>query len=535
MTIPAATSARNGVLGAMARRLAALFGAREPAQPIPLAQLKRETQGLHRLFPDNPEYLAALAAQLFVRGHGSQAQECLREAERHGYDADQAAVLLARYHVGRNANDEALEILKPILASGKARPDAYEVAAVAYFNLKNIPEAYVHFREAVRLAPHNPIVRASFAGVLEHYSRFEEALVEAKRALRYDPRSPTTLKNLSIAYGALSRFDEEEQILNLGLEYYPGDAELELQLGFVKLRSGDHSAGWPLYEARLRTHEVVPRVRPTTLRRPQWDGKPFQGKTLLLFCEQGYGDNIMMARFFPEVKALGGRVVLEVQPALSGLLSRVPGPDAVVPLDGFKEPAEPYDMWISTMSLPYVLGVDPKRRTAPRRYLEPAAESVAYWRERTASFPGRKVGLAWSGNPSHKNDPWRSIPLDLMRQIIALPKNSFFSLQLAPGWGPDRPQPPGLVDFTDELLTFDDTAGLTECMDLVITVDTSVAHVSGALGKPTWLLVPHLAEWRWGLSGEESAWYPSARVLRQPGRGDWRGLLRQVADRLASA
>ena len=500
-----------------------------------LAQLKAATPGLHRLFPQNPAYLAALASALFARGHAALAMQALEEARERGYSAAWAATLLARHHVTTRQFRQALDTLAPVLAGDEALSEAHEIAGAAQFNLKDIPEAHRHYREAVRLDPSNAVVRGSFAGVLDHYARFDEAIVEAKQALRFDPRSAVALKNLSMAYGALARLDEEEKVLELARIYHPNDAELELQLGFYRLRAGDYARGWPLYEARLRTEGDQPKIRPSTAQRARWDGKSFPGKTLLVFGEQGFGDNIMVARLYPELKAMGGRVVLEVRPALVGLLSRAPGLDAVVPLNETQEPAEPYDFWISSMSLPYMLGVDPHARQAPVRYLEPAAEAVAYWRERTAQHPGRKVGIAWSGNPLHKNDVRRSIPFDLIRRLVATPGTSFFSLQLNPGWGPDFHKPPALLDFTDELLTFDDTVALAECMDLVISVDTSVAHVGGALGRPTWIVLPYLAEWRWGLSGERSVWYPSVTLLRQPKPGDWRGLLETVRKRLEPA
>lgn len=518
--------------GSVARRLAGLLRRGRSAAPT-LAELQRATPGLHRLFADDADALATLAAVLFTRGHVEPAMQCLERARANGYPAERATVLLARHYIGCRQHPRALELLRPLLERGNPSVHAWEVAGAAHFYLKNIPEAYVHYREAVRLQPTNAEIRGSFAGVLTHYGRFEEAIVEAKRALRFDPRSAVAMKNLSIACGALARLREEEEVLRLARIFHPQDAELELQLGFVRLRAGDYQSGWPLYEARLRTPDDLPRVRPSTALRPRWDGGPFPGKTLLIFGEQGYGDNIMVARFFPEVKAKGGTVVLEVQPALAGLLGRLPGPDKVITLDGGREPGLHYDLWIASMSLPFVLGVDPRRRAAPPRYLEPAAESVAYWRERTARARGRRIGIAWSGNPLHKNDFSRSIPLELIVPLFALPGTTFFSLQLNAGWSAELPKPPPLVDFTDELLTFDDTAALAECMDLVITVDTSVAHVAGGLGKPTWILVPHLAEWRWGLAGEHTPWYASATVLRQPNPGDWRGLLAQVRERLS--
>ena len=503
--------------------------------PPTLDRLKAETPGLHRLFPENPRYLAALASALFARGHGAQAADVLAEARRYGFGAAPAAALLARHQVTQRQFGAALDTLAPVLAGDEALAEAHEIAGAAHFNLKDVPAAYRHYREAVRLDPGNAVVRGSFAGVLDHYGRFEEAIAEAKRALRFDPRSAVALKNLSIAYGALARLDEEQRVLELARIYHPHDAELEMQMGFFKLRSGDYAAGWPLYEARLRAEGDLPKIRPSTAQRQRWDGQPFPGRTLLVFGEQGFGDNIMVARLYPELKALGGRVVLEVRPALAGLLSRAPGLDAVVPLDETREPREPYDFWISSMSLPFMLKVNPTLRQAPSRYLEPAAEAVAYWKERTAAYPGRKVGIAWSGNPLHKNDVSRSIPFDLVRRLVATPGVSFFSLQLNPGWGPDFHKPSALVDFTDELLTFDDTAALAECMDVVISVDTSVAHVGGALGRPTWILLPYLPEWRWGLSGERSVWYPSVSLLRQPQPGDWRGVLETVRQRLEAA
>jgi tetratricopeptide (TPR) repeat protein len=507
----------------------------KPAGAPTLAQLKAGTPGLHRLFPEHPLYLAALASVLFSRGHVSQAAEALEEAKRCGYPAAPAAAVLARSQVTNRQFQLALETLAPALAGSEVPAEAHEIAGAARFNMKDIPAAHRHYSEAVRLDPANALVRGSFAGVLDHYDRFEDAIVQAKRALRFDPRSAVALKNLSIAFGALARLEEERQVLELARLYHPGDTDLELQLGFFKLRAGDYAGGWPLYEARLRTPGDVPKVRPSTALRQRWDGKPFPGKTLLVFGEQGFGDNIMVARFFPELRAMGGRVLLEVRPALAGFLSRAPGLDAVLPLNETAEPAQAYDLWIPSMSLPFMLGVDPGRRVAPARYLEPAAEAVAYWRERTAQYPGRKVGIAWSGNPQHKNDLRRSIPFDLVRNLVSMPRASFFSLQLNPGWGPDFHKPPALADFTDELLTFDDTAALAECMDLVISVDTSVAHVGGALGRPTWILLPYLAEWRWGLKSERTPWYPTVTLMRQPKPGDWRGLLGMVRERLEAA
>jgi hypothetical protein len=242
----------------------------------------------------------------------------------------------------------------------------------------------------------------------------------------------------------------------------------------------------------------------------------------------------MAARFFRELKARGGDVVLEIAAPLTGLLGRTTGVDRVVALDPLREPPVSYDLWIPSMSIPYVLGFDPARTDPPRRYLAPSAESAAYWRERIARYAGRKVGIAWSGNPVHRNDLSRSIPFELVRPLMTVAGTQFFSLQLAPGWSPGFPKPSALIDFTEELFTFDDTAGLAECMDLIISVDTSVAHLAGALGKPTWVLVPYVAEWRWGLAGEACTWYPSITILRQPRPNDWAGLLRDVAARLST-
>jgi tetratricopeptide (TPR) repeat protein len=519
----------------MMRRLAARLGLRRaPAAPS-LQELKRDTPGLHRLFPQNGDHLAALAAHLFARGHFAQGLACVSEARSHGYDAGRAAAIVARGHVLRKEYRQALEVLEPELRDGKAGAETHEMAAVAYFHLKQIPEAHRHYQEAVRLEPREGNLRGSLAGVLDHYDRFEEAIEEAKRALRYDPRSAVALKNLAIAYGALARDADEERALRRGLLFHPDDAELQFQYGFFKLQHGEFSEGWRLYDRRLEVDPDSPKVRASTMKRPRWHGEPFAGKTLLVFGEQGAGDNIMVARYFPEIKQRGGRVVLEVAPPLAGVLGRMEGVDEVIPLDMVREPAVRYDLWIASMSVPLALGIDPARRQAPVRYLGATPDSVSYWRERMAPYAGKKVGIAWSGNPLHKNDVRRSIPFELIRPLLDTPGVTFFNLQLSPGWSAESPRPDSLVDFTEELLTFDDTAGLAECMDLVISVDTSVAHLAGALGKPTWLLVPYIAEWRWGLRGETTHWYPSMRVLRQAVPGDWRGLLIQTRERLLAA
>ena len=306
-------------------------------------------------------------------------------------------------------------------------------------------------------------------------------------------------------------------------------AEARYVESHLSLLFGDLPLGWDQFEARL---ELPGRPHPQRdFPQPRWQGAPFPGQTLLVTWEQGFGDTLMFVRYLTRVKALGGRVLLSAQGPLADLAATCPGVDGVVP---FGDPLPPFDLHVPLLSLPALFRTTLATIPAAIPYLDvpDRVPNRAALAALLAPSQGRtRVGLVWAGNPTHPRDRKRSLPPEALAPLAALPGVAWHSFQLEPGTAPPLP---GLVALGPLLSTFSDTAYALSGMDLVITVDTALAHLAGALGIPTLLLVTFLPDWRWLLGREDSPWYPSLRLCRQPNPGDWDGLLRRLAAELGA-
>jgi len=306
------------------------------------------------------------------------------------------------------------------------------------------------------------------------------------------------------------------------VELRPLDAELHYNHAMLLLLAGDLKAGFREFEWRL-SHASA-KFRPRTFAVPRWRGEFRDGRTLLIHAEQGLGDSLQFVRLVTEAAATGGPVVLQVQPPLLELL-RDSLDVTVVSRD---EPQPPFDLHVPLMSLPFELGTTMETIPAKVPYLEAAPAKVAKWRETLAAYAGLKVGVVWAGNPGHRHDRLRSLPAGLVLPRLARSGVQLFSLQKEPR-AEDRvvlEQLNGeVVDLAPSLASFADTAAVVSAMDLVISVDTAVAHLAAALGKPTWMLLPHSLDWRWLCAREDSPWYPTARLFRQTRPADWTSVL----------
>lgn len=296
------------------------------------------------------------------------------------------------------------------------------------------------------------------------------------------------------------------------------------------LALGDYKQGFRQLEARYGMEEAHLYINSALFSRPRWRGESLRGKCLLVSAEQGLGDTIQMARYLHQLCQLDAdRLVMETQRETLTLLQHNFPSIEIIERDYAKLPSVNFDLWTGAMSLPHLSGA-PECVPASSGYLTVPPDNQGYWRSRVneLSRSGRpRIGLAWSGHPSHRADRRRSIPFPAMMDAICGVDADFFSLQTHV----PTPQPGNLVNVSDELITLADTAALIVEMDLVITVDTSVVHVAGALGKTTWLLLPYRYEWRWGFEGEDNRWYDSVKVIRQLRHGDWDRLLTEVFSR----
>ncbi len=292
------------------------------------------------------------------------------------------------------------------------------------------------------------------------------------------------------------------------LERRPEWPEAHLSLGHTLLVEGDFEPGFEEMEWRWR----LPGVSLQPFEQPLWAGEPLAGKRILLWAEQGFGDTIQFVRFAAEVKRRGATVLLECQPALARLMRSAPGVDEVV---SFGSPLPAFDAHAPLQRLPRILRTTLETIPAEVPYLRTEAALVKRWRERLAPYPGLKIALVWSGNPRQASNRSRSLAPELLAPLAAIPGLCWFSLQKEGGTA-------GLgADLGPELTDFSEAAAALEALDLLIAVDTAVAHLAGALGRPVWVLLSRPTDYRWLMEREDSPWYPTMRLLRQIRAGDW--------------
>ena len=482
--------------------------------------------GLHRLFPDQPERLLRLGADLLDRGNVAGGELVLDQAIALGGPAWRVALIRAKHALMHGQPLQALQLLERFLPDkdGPADAEVWLIAGTCAWDAGKVQAAIAYYETAIAKAPRRVEAFGSLCGALGMSGQYARAYEVARQALQLDRRHVTTLQNLGIATRELLMLEEQRGAYADLCDFYPDNERFRCLHAYALLMEENFAEGWPLHENRdFRFREQ--NFRESTLQKQRWKGESFEGKTLLIVCEQGAGDNFMVARWFPEIKRRGGRVVLECAHYLMSLLGRVPGVDQVVPLVNQKEPEVPYDLWVASMSLPAIFNVTRENIYAPARYLEPSASSQVYWRERVSGFKELKVGLAWAGNPGHANDLARSMKFADVEPLFDVSGARFFNLQV-----PARDLLPraSLENYTDELVTFDDTAGLIDQMDIVIAVDTSITHLAAALGRPTWVVSSMRPEWRWGRLDLPVMWYPTAKLYCCERPLDWASAIRRV-------
>jgi tetratricopeptide (TPR) repeat protein len=434
---------------------------------------------------------------------------------------NRAGVLLALRQL-----DSALLACRDALRLKRNLAEACQMMGHVLSDLGRPEEALAAYRDALRHKPDLPDLYDNIGVALRQAGQLEEAVVALRRAVQRAPRETQAQVNLGNVLKELGRPAEAEDCYRAALRDHPDDPVLHLNLAIVLLLSGKFDDGWAEYEWRFRAGAVqVPECQ-----QPRWNGEDLAGRTLLVRAEQGMGTTIQFCRYLSMVA--GGPVVFEVQPRLRHLLRRIPNVAQIV-RGGDALPD--FDVWCPLLSLPHLIGT----QAPSRRYLTADADRVAAWRARIGTH-GRKIGIAWQGNPTAAVEHGRSIPLReyLPLAQVQVPGVRLISLQKHDGLEQLATKPEGLrletlgEDFDAGPDAFVDTAAVMECLDLVITSDTSVAHLAGALGRPVWVALQHVPDWRWLLTGEDCLWYPTMRLFRQTTRGDWGGVFARIAEQL---
>ncbi|WP_321958033.1 tetratricopeptide repeat protein [Paraburkholderia bannensis] len=420
--------------------------------------------------------------------------------------------------------------------------EALELAgddAALHFNTANAlralgddAAAIAHYRRCVELAPGYAAAWVNLGTALGQSGDYREAERCYREAVALEPNA-ANLVCLGASLGAQGRNDEEAPYYEQALALDPEHADARQNLVWLKLKRGEYREGWAEYARRWRACDYAPFDIEGIA---EWRGEPLEGKRVLLVHEQGYGDQIQFVRYVTEIAARGASVDVCITQPLQLLAQSVPG----VHRAWTGKPAGDYDYWIYAMSAPSVCRTELDTIPAAVPYLFAREVEIEAWKARVEKVAGkvaghRRIGLVWAGNPGFYNDRNRSVPLAAFAPLFALDKLHWFSLQKGDA---ARAQLAALEtgatlhDFTDELRDFGDTAALIMNLDIVIAVDTSVAHLVGALGKPVWVLVPANGEWRWLEKRADSPWYPTARLFRQEEVGDWSTVIAALCEAL---
>ena len=447
--------------------------------------------------------------------------------------ASAGALLQAHALFLQHRDAEALPLACAAVDAMPRRPDAWTLLGVLQQRLGRALEAEAAYREATRVAPEYADAWTNLGNLMSGRNDLRGALLAFQQAMRCAPASPDPAYNLGVALEHFGLWDGALAAFEAAVECDPRHVDARWNGALALLRAGRFEEGFREYEWRFQRGEPAPRAYP----QPVWDGRQLAGRTILVWAEQGFGDTLQFMRFVPEVARRGGRVALEVMDGVQGLAQRMPGVADVI-LRGIEPP--PFDTHVALMSLPHVLGLDGP--LADARYLRAPDALTGRWRDRLAAAShgqGRQlaVGLVWAGNPALRNSHERSPGFEATSALLGVRGARFYSLQKGAGRGEleGRALPANFVDLDADIASFDDTAAIIANLDVVVTCDTAVAHLAGALGKPVLTMLPHSRDWRYGFDPHASAWYPSMRLFRQARRGDWTDVLSRVAHALEDA
>lgn len=425
---------------------------------------------------------------------------------------------------------DAIACFDAVLKTNPRQGEALLNRGTAKATLGRPAEALADFDAALALAPHHPNALYNRGNALLDLGRPAEAIAAFDRALAGAPQHVKAHNNRGRALQALNRHAEALASFDKAIAVDKDYADAHFNRSHALLTLGDLRKGFAAYEWRWKRSGMEGAQR--KLGRPLWLGEyPLGGKTILLHAEQGLGDTIQFARYAPILAKAGAKVVLEVQPELKALLSGLEGVQACV-ARGETLPA--FDVHCPLLSLPLAMKTDLQSVPAPIPYLKADADRIERWKPRLEALPGKRVAIAWAGHARHVNDRNRSLALEQLAALFTRDGVSFVSIQreLRDGDADILARYRNVSHVGDALTDMADTAAIVALTDLTLAVDTSVVHLSGALGRPVWIMLPFVPDWRWGLGQETSPWYPQARLFRQPALGDWAQVVAAVGDAL---
>ena len=487
-----------------------------------------------------PRFAAAhsnLGSALVKLGQPAQAEESFRLALRLQPDSADAHANLGVALTEQGRLEEALASYEQALRLRPDLPSAHYHRGLTLSRQGKWEQAAESYRQAIRYQPAYADAHNNLGAALEKLGRLEEALASYDEVLRLKPDYAEAYHNRAAALSQQGRLEEALASYDQALRLNPDFADAHMSRAMIWLVQGDYERGWPEFEWRHRCPgDVLPQFR-----QPAWDGAPLGGRTILLYAEQGLGDTIQFVRYAPLVKGRGGAVLLACQKPLLRLLAGCPGVDRLVARE---DPLPDFDVYAPLMSLPRLFGTTVTTTPAATPYLSADPNLIEHWRRELAACHGQlaarattfKIGIAWQGNPQFGADRQRSFPLAHFEALAQLPGVRLYSLQKKDGAEQLRACPFPVTDLGPRLDEangpFMDTAAVMKNLDLVVCPNTSLAHLAGALAVPVWVPLPLAPEWRWLWGRDDSPWYPTARVFRQPRPGSWDDVFAAMASEL---
>ncbi len=511
--------------------------------------------------PDCVEAFCNLGNALRAQGRHDEALICYQEAVRLRPADPEVSVNLSAAYLQLSEDLQAEEWARRALACSPGLTQALSNLSVALLNQGRLEEAETTAREALRNAPRAPHLHSNLGSALLQRKKFQEAEAACRRALELRPGYPEAANNLGVSLQLQDRLEEAAAQFEEVLRDQPEFAEAWTNLGTVRQAQGRNTEALACFEVALRHNPAHVKTHfcrslslllagrylegfseyewrwkviagtPRAVTQPLWEGEPLAGRSILLFTEQGLGDTIQFVRFAPIVAAFGGPVILDCQAPIVPVVRTVQGLSKVI---AEEDALPPFDLQAGLMSVPRILGTTADTIPAIIPYVRASQLLVDEQRRRLGERRGLRVGLAWAGNPQHDSDRHRSFPLEVLSPLRRIPGIEWYSLHIgkrrleeirrAGGWPAQVLSESGGVS---------ELAALMCCLDLVITADTMPAHLAGALGRPVWTLLSSAADWRWRESGDQTPWYPTMRLFRQPRKGDWNSVVARVAREVA--
>ncbi len=479
------------------------------------------------LRPDCSETHEHLSGVLRRQGRLEEARASFERALEHDPNNVVALQNLGNLLVNSGELDAAITYFDRALALQPDMAQAHNGKGAALHELGRLDEAETSYRKALASKPDYADAYCNFGNLERKRGRAAEAIEYYERALALNPDLSEAHSNLGMALVGERRLGEARRHYDRAVALEPGLGNARWNRSLLDLLEGKFEAGWQDYDVRRFRKQTAPR----SFAQPIWRGEPLNGARILLHAEQGLGDAIQFMRYAPLVQAAGGTVILDVKPSVVRLAKQLPG---VAELVASGDPLPAFEWQCPLLSLP--MAFKTSLATIPESVPYLRAPEDARRKAEQIAWPktDKRIGLVWSGNAEFSEDRLRSIRPSAFGSLFAMEGLQFYSLQFGPAASQLKEVDSPIVDLTPSIEDFADTAALIEKLDLVISVDTAVAHLAGALAKPVWTLLPFAPDWRWMLDREDSPWYPTMRLFRQPRVGDWASVIERVRGELAA-